>query len=283
MAEELEGHVTTVTNDGLTLGVLDEGPRGGEPIVLLHGFPERATSWRLVAPLLHQEGYRTLALDQRGYAPGARPPRRRDYRLPLLAGDVVALIEQAVGPEGHAHLVGHDWGGAAAWTTAALHPDRVRTLTVFSAPHPRAFVAAAARSPQLLRSWYMGLFQVPRLVELLAGRGALEQSLRRLGMTAAEVAVVRREIVEDGALPTALNWYRALPLTRPGGAGDRVVVPTTMVWSDGDTAVDRWGPEHSGEYVDADFEYVELAGVSHWIPTQAPEACAEAILERVRG
>ncbi|MEQ6903186.1 alpha/beta fold hydrolase [Nocardioides sp. YIM 152588] len=275
--------VTTVANDGLTLGVLDDGPRGGEPIVLLHGFPERATSWRHVAPLLNDAGYRTLALDQRGYAAGARPPRRRDYRLPLLAGDVVALVEQAVGPDGHAHVVGHDWGAAAAWATAALHPDRVRSLTAVSVPHPRAFLTAGLHSRQLLRSWYMAFFQVPRLPELLVGGDGGERLLTSFGMTADDLARFRSEVVEDGALPTALNWYRALPLTDPRTSFGNVEVPTTMVWSDRDTAIDRWGVEHCNEYVDADFTFVELAGVSHWIPTQAPEALAEAILERVRG
>ena len=87
--------------------MLDEGPLDGVPVVLLHGFPERASTWRDVAPLLHARGFRTLAPDQRGYSPGARPPRRRDYRVALLAGDVVALIERIGRP---VHLVGHDWG-----------------------------------------------------------------------------------------------------------------------------------------------------------------------------
>ncbi|WP_231123260.1 alpha/beta fold hydrolase [Nocardioides sambongensis] len=275
--------VTSFGNDGLTFDVLDQGPVDGEPIVLLHGFPERATCWRLVAPLLHAAGYRTLALDQRGYSPGARPPRRRDYLLPALAGDVVALIDRVTGPGGSAHVVGHDWGAAAAWTVAGLHPDRVRTLTAVSVPHPRAFIAAARHSGQLLRSWYMLMFQLPVVPELVIGRSRSDRMLRSFGMTAADVARFRDEIVDDGALPTALNWYRALPLSDPRGGAGRIEVPTTMIWSDGDTAIARWGAAHSGSWVDADFNFVELAGVSHWIPTQAAEACAEAVLERVGG
>src|SRR5436190_21641867 len=72
--------VSTVERDGLVFGVLDQGPADGEPVVLLHGWPERATVWRHVAPLLNAAGYRTLAMDRRGFAPGARPTRRRDYR-----------------------------------------------------------------------------------------------------------------------------------------------------------------------------------------------------------
>ncbi|TYL45399.1 alpha/beta fold hydrolase [Nocardioides sp. BGMRC 2183] len=272
-----------MTNDGFVFDVLDDGPIDGEPIVLLHGFPERATSWRLVAPLLHEEGYRTLALDQRGYSPGARPRRRRDYQLPTLAGDVVALIDQAIGAEGSAHVVGHDWGAAAAWTVAGLHPDRVRTLTAVSVPHPRAFLRAGRHSTQLLRSWYMLAFQLPVLPELVIGRSGSDRGLRSFGMTDADITRFRTEILEDGALPTALNWYRALPLSDPRGGPGQITVPTTMLWSDRDTAIDRWGAEHSGRWVDADFRFVELAGVSHWIPTQAAQACAQAVLDRVRG
>ncbi|WP_278257116.1 alpha/beta fold hydrolase [Nocardioides convexus] len=78
---ETTTRITSVTRDGLVLDVRDEGPVDGEVVVLLHGFPERATCWRYVAPILHQAGYRTLAMDQRGYAPGARPRGRRAYRM----------------------------------------------------------------------------------------------------------------------------------------------------------------------------------------------------------
>lgn len=278
-----ERHVTTVTNDGLTFDVLDAGPRDGEVVVLLHGFPERATCWRDVTPRLNAAGYRTLALDQRGYAPGARPTRRRDYKLPLLAGDVVALIDEAVGPDGTVHLVGHDWGAAAAWTTAALHPSRVRTLTAVSVPHPHAFMKAALHSSQLVKSWYMFLFQLPVLPEAMTRAGVTDRVLRGTGMSRDSIARFRAEVVDDGALRTALHWYRALPLTDPRTGGGAVAAPTTMIWSDGDTAIARWGVEHAARYIDADFRLVELPGVSHWIPTEAPDACADAVLDRIRG
>lgn len=275
--------ITTVERDGLVLDVADGGPVDGEPIVLLHGFPDRATAWRRVAPLLHAEGYRTLALDQRGYSPRARPPRRRDYRATELAADVLALVD-AVAPAGRVHLVGHDWGAIPAWLLAGHHPDRVRSLTAVSVPHPQAFVTAMLRSTQLLRSWYMLAFQLPFLPELVMGVRSARASRQMVafGMTEDDVAHFHREILDDGALRTALNWYRAMPLGDPRAMLARVTVPTTMVWSDRDTAVARWGPENAEKWVDAPFRFVELSGVSHWVPTQAPEALAEAILAQVR-
>lgn len=272
--------ITSYTHDGLTFDVCDEGPLDGVPTVLLHGFPERGTTWRRVAPILHARGIRTFAPDQRGYSPGARPGRRRDYRLPLLAADIAALVDRIGRP---VHLVGHDWGAAVAYLLAADRPDLVRTLTVASVPHNSAFARAMATSRQGLASWYMFLFQLPRLPELLARKagGRMERGFASGGMRDEELARFRREIVEYGALPGALAWYRAMPFTRPGEVARRVPVPTTLAWGDEDAAVLRATALRTSEWVDADYRFVELPGVSHWIPTQAPEAFARVVLERI--
>ncbi|HEY1133961.1 MAG TPA: alpha/beta fold hydrolase, partial [Nocardioides sp.] len=277
--------VRSYAHDGLTFDVEDAGPLDGDVVVLLHGFPQRASSWRRVAPLLHAHGYRTVAPDQRGYSPGARPPRRRDYTVDRLAGDVRALLD-ALGEAGEqVHLVGHDWGAVVGWGVAATYPERLRSFTAVSVPHTGAFLRGGLRGPQLLRSWYIGAFQLPRLPELLGERrpDVLARVLRSTGMTADDVARFRAEVLEYGAFPGGLAYYRALPLARPGALRSRVTVPTTLVWSDGDSAVDRAGVELSGEYVDADYELVVLRGVSHWVPEHAPEALVEAVLERVGG
>lgn len=268
-------------HDGLTFDVLDEGPLDGIPVVLLHGFPERSTTWHAVAPILHEAGIRTYALDQRGYSPGARPTRRRDYRMAHLCADVAALIER-IGST--VHLVGHDWGAVVGWMVAAERPDLLRSWTAISVPHPMAFLKAGLTSSQGLKSWYIGFFQVPRLAELTARRpgGLFDRSLRHAGMTPAEVERFRTEMVEDGALPHALGWYRAIALADPRASGRRVSVPTTFLWSDGDVAVARQGAEETGRWIDAAYELVVLEGVSHWIPTQAPEECAAAVLARVQ-
>jgi pimeloyl-ACP methyl ester carboxylesterase len=102
-------------------------------------------------------------------------------------------------------------------------------------------------------------------------------------MSREDVQRFRREIVDDGALSASIGCYRAMLLTDPRVVRFRVAAPTTMVWSTGDVALGRWGAEHSDEWVDGPFELVVLDGVSHWIPTEAPDALAESILERVRG
>lgn len=275
-----EQRISTVERDGLEFGVRDEGPIDGEPVVLLHGFPERATSWRYVTPILNAAGYRTLAMDQRGYAPGARPPRRRDYTAAELAADVSVLVDR-VG--GSAHVVGHDWGSAVAWALAMTDPDRVRTLTAVSVPHPRAFLESWVKSTQGLKSWYMAFFQLPAVPEFLAARGFFGHFLRQAGMSRDDVARFRTEVLDDGAFHGGLMWYRALPFSKPGDIAGKVTVPTSLVWSDQDVAIGRWPVDRTAEYVAAPYELVVLAGVSHWIPTEAPDALADAILTRIKG
>ena len=265
-------------HDGLTFDVTDQGPLDGDPVVLLHGFPQRATSWRLVTPLLHERGLRTYAPDQRGYSRGARPARRRDYTLDRLVDDAVGLIETIGGP---VHLVGHDWGAAVGWVTAARRPDLVRTWTAVSVPHPKAFQRALITSRQGLKSWYMGAFNVPVLPERLAKAGAFDVPLRKGGMTDEDVRRFHEEVVDDGALTGALMYYRAIPFDAASLRDSTVRVPTTYVWSDGDVGVSEAGVRLTPQYVDAPYKAVTLEGVSHWIPTEAPELLAAEILERI--
>src|SRR5690349_9509159 len=156
------------TRDGLTFEVADDGPPGGETVVLLHGWPQDGRAFADVLPLLHSSGLRTLVPTQRGYSAEARPPDRRAYRTEETAQDVVALLDEA--GLAQAHLVGHDWGGGQAWAVSAWHPERVSSLTALSTPHPAAMAAALVSGGQALRSWYMGLFQLPVVPELLVSR-----------------------------------------------------------------------------------------------------------------
>src|SRR5947209_12703314 len=149
---------------GFTFDVTDDGPPDAPVVVLLHGFPENRTSWLAVTPLLVAAGFRVLAPDQRGYSPRARPLRRRDYVMPELVADVLALVD-ATGAD-KVHVVGHDWGGGVPWAFAHAHPDRLHTATSLTNPHPRAMAKSMVMSTQALHSWYMGMFQLPVLAEV---------------------------------------------------------------------------------------------------------------------
>jgi pimeloyl-ACP methyl ester carboxylesterase len=268
----------------LTFDVRADGPDDGRPVLLLHGFPQTSASWAAVTPLLTQAGLRTYAPDQLGYSPGARPGEVGAYSAQNLAQVTCDLMTELGLPR--ADVVGHDWGANVAWTLAAWHPDRVRSLTAVSVPHPAAYTAAFRADPeQKERSAYIRLFwQEGKAEEVLLADDA--RRLRRMlsgsdgetGVPAEAIDEYVAVLSAPGALTAALNWYRAMS---SGNRVDRVEVPTTYVWSDGDVAIGRTAAEACANYVTGDYRYVELPGVTHWIPEQAPEELAAAILDRV--
>jgi pimeloyl-ACP methyl ester carboxylesterase len=268
------------TRGGLKFEVSDRGPGNAETVVLLHGFPQNREMWEPVAAKLGAAGYRTLAPDQRGYSRGARPSGRRSYRQSQLVADVLALIDQSGSSK--VHLVGHDWGAFVGWAFASRHPERLLTLTAISVPHPRAFAWALPRG-QARQSWYMAAFQLPLMPErLLRTRRGLELVGGENGLSAAQVASYLDALGSKG-LSAALNWYRALPFSQcEVGYAGATRVPTTYVWSDDDAAIHRRAAEATGRFVDAPYRFEVLAGVSHWIPEQAPELLSEIIIDRLR-
>lgn len=262
--------------EGLHFEVRDSGPSQGEAVVLLHGFPQDATSWDAVAPALHDAGLRTLAPDQRGYSPRARPRARAAYRMRECALDVVALLD-AAGVE-RAHIVGHDWGGGAAWAMAARHTERVRSLVVLSTPHPAAMAYSLTHSTQGLQSWYMAFFQLPALPEL-AVRGSLARTLRRSGLPEEKVLRYTARMEEPGALTGALNWYRGMGVPKSSAAP--ISVPTSYVWGRHDFALGRTAADRTGSHVTGPYRFVEL-DAGHWLPETRPAEVSAVILDRVR-
>lgn len=274
----------TYARGALTFDVTDGGPPEGEVVLLLHGFPQSAGCWDLVAPAIQEAGYRTLAPNQRGYSPGARPVGRAAYALDELVADALAGLD-AAGAE-RAHVVGHDWGAAVAWALAAAHPTRLASLTALSVPHTAAFLRAMVRGAQLPHSWYMAAFQLPVLPERAigpgtpAGRARFVRMLAGSGLPAAAAERDADALAGPGAMTAAVSWYRAIPF------GDRrqrpVTVPTTYVWSDRDAFVTRAAATACGRYVEAPYRFEILRDVDHWIPENAAATVTPLILDQLR-
>jgi pimeloyl-ACP methyl ester carboxylesterase len=273
--------ISTYTRDGLTFDVSDNGPLDGPVVVLLHGFPANRSGYDEVTPILNAAGLRTLAPNLRGYSDGARPRRRKDYRAIEHQRDVLALIE-ASGAE-RVHLVGHDWGGALAWQVALAAPEKLTGLTVLSTPHPAALVRSFTTSNQALRSFYVLVFQLPLLPELLL-RKRLTPLLRRMGLNSSAAFGYGKFMSERGRLTGGLNWYRGMWLPDDRAPQDQeqtVTVPTTFIWGNGDEALGRKAAELTESFVKAPYRFLEL-DESHWLPENVPEVVAREILADVR-
>ncbi len=258
----------------------------GQLVLLLHGFPEFWYSWRYQIPAL-AERFHVVAPDMRGYNETSKP--RTGYDMKTLVADVAALVA-ALGYD-RVRLAGHDWGGAVAWATAARHPDLVERLSILNAPHPTAMARALRSSPrQLMRSWYMFVFQIRGLAEWTLRRDNFARLERRIRadmahperMSDEDAARFRTAISKPGALESALEYYRAaFRAARQEGfrAHEQIVrVPTQVIWGERDTALgvellddlDRWVPA---------VEIHRIASASHWVQQDEPELVTDFMLE----
>jgi pimeloyl-ACP methyl ester carboxylesterase len=172
-----------------------------------------------------------------------------------------------------------------AWVAGARHPERLRTLTVLSTPHPTAFGAAIASSEgdQQQRSSYISVFRQEGVAErALLGEDGSGEGLRTLfaasGLDTDDVAVFVEAMSQPGALTAALNWYRATEVDSMKGVG-QINVPTMYVWSTDDIALGRDAAEATGAFVSAPYRFEVLEGVSHWVPEMAPDRVNALLLD----
>jgi pimeloyl-ACP methyl ester carboxylesterase len=286
---------------GIELHVVEEG--AGPLVVLCHGFPELAFSWRHQIPALAREGYRVLAADMRGFGESSAPAEVEAYDVVSLCGDMTGLLD-ALG-EDSAVFVGHDWGASLVWSLALLEPDRVRAVAGLSVPFvPRA---PAAPIPIMRRhvgeDFYIVWFQEPGVAD-----EALARNVRRTLTTSRqwtaewahedarmprlaawlsedELAVYVRAFERTG-FTGGLNWYRNIDrnweLTERV-AEHHVVQPALFLTGELDpvrrfmpaAAMQGWVDDLRGEIV--------VPGAGHWVQQQAPGAVNDALLDFLAG
>jgi pimeloyl-ACP methyl ester carboxylesterase len=265
----------SVAANGWVFDLRCAGPRDGRPILLLHGFPQTSRCFDAIISALGQLGYWVVAPDQRGYSPGARPMDVARYGIDHLVADVTAIAD-GLDIE-RFDLVGHDWGGLVAWTVAGSAPNRVRSLTAVSTPHPEALADAlnGGDPDQATRSAYLEFFRRADLPEAaLLGEEGLGSGLSQLfadaGIDTEQAEAYVAALTPPGALTAALNWYRANDLHQPGVVGP-ITMPTLYVWSTNDLALGRLAAESTAGQVAGPYRFVVLEGVSHWIPDVAAD------------
>ena len=263
----------------LTFRALAAGPAGGRLVLLLHGFPQSSHEWAAQLVALADAGYRAVAPDQRGYSPGARPDGIEPYGIDHLVADVLAMCDELGAHQ--VDLVGHDWGAIVAWAVAARYPERLRTLTAVSVPHPHAFADAydSPQSPQREMSSYIEVFRAPdgSGEAMLSDIGAM---FRTAGLSPEAADAHAAVHGEPGALTAALNWYRATHPTKMRGYPD-VSVPVLFVWSTEDPAISRDAADACAKYVTGPFRYEILEGVDHWVPELAADQLNGLLLQHL--
>jgi len=277
--------------NGVQLAAIDEGV--GDPVVMIHGFPELAFSWRHQIPALTEAGFRAIAYDQRGYGESSKPESIEAYALTNLAADAVGLLD-ALGLE-RATFVGHDWGSIVVWATAIMHPERVESVVSLNVPY-RGWCAGfpsteVIREKLADRFGYVLGFQEPGVTEA-AFEADPDAWLRAiyLGIAAEpafmsddEFAVYRDAFVRDG-LFGPLGPYRNIDANAAATAhlaNEPITQPTLMITADRDpilppmlaTGMERWVPN---------LEVADISHSGHWTQQEQPRQVNEALISFLR-
>jgi pimeloyl-ACP methyl ester carboxylesterase len=272
-----------LTINGLVFDVRTAGPSDGDVVFLLHGFPQTSYEWRKQIPVLAAAGYRVIAPDLRGISPGARPPAVLDYNIVNYLDDLLKMAAHYNAPR--FHLVGHDVGGMVAWGMGMVLPEKLKSLTVLSDPHPAAWAKQLSdpNSCQRKASWWYE--------EVLKDdRAAQEEKLWPLlletwsGMEPDAQAEYKRLLGTPDAIQAALNIFRASfsnGLEVPAALPLPVTAPTVYIWGDRDVNNCGDGEPMTRELCPVSYRYEELKGVSHWIPEEAPDQLNAILLDHL--
>jgi len=298
MAEMAQRRIAT---NGIELAVFDEGD--GPLVVLCHGFPELAYSWRHQIPALTAAGYRVIAPDMRGYGASSAPQEIEAYDVVTLCADLAGLLDEA--GEQSATFVGHDWGANAVWWMAMIHPERVRAVAGLSVP----FVPRAPAPPipimrdHLGEDFYIVWFQQPGVADAaLAGdvRRTLTTSRQWTAQWAEEEGATLKippwmsedelavyiEAFERTGFTGGLNWYRNIDrnweLTAPFGER-RIEQPAMFLTGELDLVRGFMPAEAMSGWVTDLRSSTIVPDAGHWVQQQSPAEVNAALLGFLAG
>jgi len=260
----------------LDFAVTEQG--SGDPVLMLHGFPDSARLWRHQIPALVEAGFRVIAPDQRGFGESDKPEGVESYTLEKTMSDVVMLLDE-LGLE-RVRLVSHDWGAAVGWALAAYCPERVERHVACSVGHLSALWNAGIAQRRL--AWYMLMFMRQGLAEEILTRDDW-QWFRDLFGHHSEMETWIGDLGRPGALTAGLNWYRANvdvdTWTPEGWVLPHVQAPTLGIWSSGDAYLTETQMVTSGDYVDAEWSYHRMEGASHWLMLDRPDYLSQLLVD----
>jgi len=263
-----------ITANNINLHYVTQG--SGRLMLMLHGFPEFWYSWRHQIPEFAQD-YQVVALDLRGYNESDKPEAKSAYVMAEFIKDIEKVIQE-LGYE-KCILVGHDWGGAIAWSFAYKYPEMVEKLIVMNIPHPAKFMEGLGTPEQLLRSWYIFFFQLPFLPELMFQFDDYQAitsifkdiAVNKSVFTEADLAAYKEAIAKPGALTSMINYYRNI---LPGFFDDQewniLQIPTLMIWGEEDKALGKELTYGTEEYVE-NFQIRYIPNCGHSLQQEQPQ------------
>ncbi len=271
-----------IKTNGIQLHVVLAGDPANPPVLMLHGFPEFWYGWHHQIDGLVEAGFYLIIPDQRGYNLSDKPNQISAYTLDELSRDAVGLLD-ALGLQ-KAYLVSHDWGAAVAWWTAARFADRFHRLTILNVPHPSVMMEAIQSNPrQLLKSWYILFFQIPKLPEFLMTVGGAQNAARMLFASGkpttfddADIAEYTRAWQQPNAMRSMIHWYRALMRNPVGLENEQITIPTFIIWGKQDIALEFQSAEKSLDYC-ANGELFVIEDATHWVQHDAPHTVTTLI------
>jgi pimeloyl-ACP methyl ester carboxylesterase len=270
-----EWHEDYIIANGINLHYVTQGK--GPLMLMLHGFPEFWYSWRHQIPEFAHD-YQVVALDLRGYNESDKPKNLEDYKMEDFVEDVKGVI-QGLGYES-CILVGHDWGGAIAWNFTYAHPDLVEKLIVMNMPHPAKLMEGIQTPLQLWRSWYIFLFQLPWVPELLFHWNDYQaidsifvgSAVDKTAFTPTDLEAYKDAAAKRGALTAMLNYYRnVFPdlLNDKQSQWSVLNVPTLMVWGEEDQALGKELTYGTEKFVQ-NLRIKYIPNCSHWVQQEQP-------------
>lgn len=310
-----------VETNGVQLRVTEAGERGAPVVILAHGFPELAYSWRHQIPVLAEAGYHVLAPDQRGYGGSSRPEAIEDYDIHQLTADLVGLLDD-IGAE-RAVWIGHDWGAAVVWNAPLLHPDRVAAVAALSVPAvPRSKSAPtqAWRKAFGERFFYILYFQEPGVADAELNADPARTMRRMMGglrtsgdpLTASRMVAPGPEgfidrLPEPETLPDwlsqeeldhyiaefartgftgGLNWYRNFDRnweTTPELADAKITVPALFIGGTADPVLTFTRADRASQLITGPYRQVMIDDAGHWLQQERPHAVNETLLDFLNG
>lgn len=268
--------------NGIKLHSVQDGVDNEDIIIFLHGFPEYSYAWHKQIPFFAANGFHALAPDQRGYYLSSKPKGVKAYIIDNLVTDIALYIRHLT--PNKVILVGHDWGGAVAWTLATKHPELLKKLIILNMPH-LAVMKRHLRSnfKQMLKSWYAAFFQLPFVPEFFCRVGGNLFLVRSLIKTSNKGTFSEQDLAhykqawrQPHALTSMLNWYRAFKYD-VFKKYPKVTVPTLIIWGKNDATLSAEMAQDSIEMC-TQGKLIMLDDATHWLHHEKPNKINQLIL-----